>query len=73
MEQPILSAAGLVKSYGRRRVVDGVELDVYPGEIVGLLGPNGAGKTTTFRMICGQVKPDTAWDICRRSPAFLPN
>ena len=58
MEQPILSAAGLVKSYGRRRVVDGVELDVYPGEIVGLLGPNGAGKTTTFRMICGQVKPD---------------
>ena len=55
---PILSAEGLVKSYGRRRVVDGVVLDVYPGEIVGLLGPNGAGKTTTFRMICGQVKPD---------------
>lgn len=56
--EPILVAEGLVKSYGRRRVVDGVVLDVYPGEIVGLLGPNGAGKTTTFRMICGQVKPD---------------
>lgn len=56
--EPILSAEGLVKSYGRRRVVDGVVLDVMPGEIVGLLGPNGAGKTTTFRMICGQVKPD---------------
>lgn len=56
--KPILSAEGLVKSYGRRRVVDGVVLDVMPGEIVGLLGPNGAGKTTTFRMICGQVQPD---------------
>jgi len=58
MEQPVLSAVGLVKSYGRRRVVDGVELDVGAGEIVGLLGPNGAGKTTSFRMICGQIKPD---------------
>ena len=54
----ILKAEGLVKSYSRRRVVDGVELTVEPGEIVGLLGPNGAGKTTTFRMICGMVKPD---------------
>lgn len=55
---PILSVDSLVKSYGRRRVVDGVSLDVDPGEIVGLLGPNGAGKTTTFRMICGMVRPD---------------
>lgn len=55
---PILAVDGLVKSYGRRRVVDGVSLEVDPGEIVGLLGPNGAGKTTTFRMICGMVRPD---------------
>ena len=54
----ILSVDGLVKIYGRRRVVDGVSLDVEPGEIVGLLGPNGAGKTTSFKMICGLVKPD---------------
>lgn len=54
----ILKADGLVKSYSRRRVVDGVQLAVSEGEIVGLLGPNGAGKTTTFRMICGMVKPD---------------
>ena len=54
----ILNVDGLVKTYSRRRVVDGVELHVDPGEIVGLLGPNGAGKTTTFRMICGMVKPD---------------
>ena len=55
----ILNAEGLVKSYSRRRVVDGVNLQVSAGEIVGLLGPNGAGKTTTFRMICGMVKPDS--------------
>lgn len=56
---PILSVDGLVKTYSRRRVVDGVSLEVYPGELVGLLGPNGAGKTTTFRMICGMVRPDS--------------
>ncbi|HOS93307.1 MAG TPA: LPS export ABC transporter ATP-binding protein [Armatimonadota bacterium] len=46
----------LVKSYGRRTVVDGVSLDVKPGEVVGLLGPNGAGKTTTFYMLVGVVR-----------------
>lgn len=45
----------LVKIYGRRRVVDGVQIEVGAGEIVGLLGPNGAGKTTTFYMIVGLV------------------
>jgi lipopolysaccharide export system ATP-binding protein len=49
----------LRKLYGRRPVVDGVSLDVSPGEIVGLLGPNGAGKTTTFYSIVGFVKPDS--------------
>jgi len=54
----ILRADGLVKIYGRRRVVDGGSLEVNPGEIVGLLGPNGAGKTTSFKMMCGIVKPN---------------
>ena len=53
-----LQANQIVKSYGRRRVVDGVSLDVGVGEIVGLLGPNGAGKTTTFHSISGFVRPD---------------
>ena len=53
-----LQANQIVKSYGRRRVVDGVSLDVGVGEIVGLLGPNGAGKTTTFHSITGFVRPD---------------
>ncbi|MCC5024950.1 MAG: LPS export ABC transporter ATP-binding protein [Candidatus Synoicihabitans palmerolidicus] len=46
---------GLVKTYGQRSVVNGVDLDVKTGEIVGLLGPNGAGKTTTFYMIVGLI------------------
>ncbi len=54
---PILEARGLVKYYGRRKVVDGVDFDVDAGEVVGLLGPNGAGKTTSFRMTTGQITP----------------
>jgi len=53
-----LEAEGLVKSYRRRRVVDGVSFRVAPGEVVGLLGPNGAGKTTSFNMTVGLVRPD---------------
>jgi lipopolysaccharide export system ATP-binding protein len=53
-----LAARGLIKRYGERRVVDGVDLEVLRGEVVGLLGPNGAGKTTTFNMIVGGAKPD---------------
>ena len=53
-----LCVTGLVKSFKKRKVVDGVSLDIEPGEIVGLLGPNGAGKTTTFYMIVGLVTPD---------------
>src|SRR5499427_5572516 len=47
----------LVKRYGTFMAVDGVSLDVQPGEIHGFLGPNGAGKTTTIRMIAGLLKP----------------
>jgi len=54
----LLSTENLAKEYGQRRVVDGVSINVTPGEIVGLLGPNGAGKTTTFNMIVGVVRPD---------------
>ena len=53
-----LSATGLQKSYGARKVVTDVHLSVDAGEVVGLLGPNGAGKTTSFYMIVGLVPAD---------------
>ncbi len=55
----MIQSEDLVKTYGGRRVVDGVSIQVDRGEIVGLLGPNGAGKTTTFYMIVGLVKPNS--------------
>jgi lipopolysaccharide export system ATP-binding protein len=75
---PILQVKGLVKTYGRRKVVDGVDFAVEKGEIVGLLGPNGAGKTTSFRIACGMIEPDagkvtlggvdvTQWPMYRRA------
>jgi lipopolysaccharide export system ATP-binding protein len=74
----MLEAQGLVKSYGRRKVVDGVSFQVDDGEIVGLLGPNGAGKTTSFRITCGMIEPQagrvtlggvdvTRWPMFRRA------
>ncbi len=74
----VLRVEGLVKSFGRRRVVDGVDFQVNRGQIVGLLGPNGAGKTTCFRMTCGMIEPDkgrvylgdvdvTSWPMFRRA------
>jgi lipopolysaccharide export system ATP-binding protein len=76
--EPVLQAVDLQKTYGRRRVVDGVNLHVHQAEIVGLLGPNGAGKSTSFRIICGLVPPDhgrvylagrdvTSWPMFRRA------
>jgi len=54
----VLTAEAVAKSYNGRRVVNGVNIEVRGGEIVGLLGPNGAGKTTTFHIMVGLVQPD---------------
>ncbi|HEX9145016.1 MAG TPA: LPS export ABC transporter ATP-binding protein [Candidatus Binatia bacterium] len=54
----VLKAVGVAKSYNGRRVVNGIDVEVMGGEVVGLLGPNGAGKTTTFYMMVGLVHPE---------------
>ena len=59
VQQGYLAAHSLQKSYGGRRVVNGVSLYVRRGEAVGLLGPNGAGKTTAFYMITGLIKAES--------------
>ncbi len=53
----LVRTEGLEKVYNQRKVVNGVDISVNAGEIVGLLGPNGAGKTTSFYMTVGLVKP----------------
>lgn len=69
----LLRTENLLKVYRRRRVVNGVAINVEPGEIVGLLGPNGAGKTTTFNIVVGVVRPDAGQvffhdkDVTRRA------
>jgi len=57
-ENMLLRTEGLVKRFKKRKVVNGVSINISQGQIVGLLGPNGAGKTTTFRMIVGLLTPD---------------
>jgi ABC-type multidrug transport system ATPase subunit len=60
----VIDVHDLHKSYGTRKVVDGLTLAVKAGEICGFLGANGSGKTTTIRMLCGLVKPDGGGGTC---------
>lgn len=51
--QPIISISKLKKSYGEKQVLKGIDLDVFPGQIIGYIGPNGAGKSTTVKILIG--------------------
>jgi ABC-2 type transport system ATP-binding protein len=62
--EAVIDVRDLRKSYGSRRVVDGLTLTVHAGEICGFLGANGSGKTTTIRMLCGLVRPDGGGGTC---------
>lgn len=53
MDHPIISIKGLKKSYGSNQVLNGIDLDIYPGQVIGYIGPNGAGKSTTVRILIG--------------------
>jgi ABC-2 type transport system ATP-binding protein len=55
---PVLHAQGLRKAFGVTQAVDGVSIEILPGERVGIVGPNGAGKTTTLLMLLGAIEPD---------------
>ncbi len=59
---PAIRARGLIKTFGRLRALDGLDLEVASGTILGLLGPNGAGKTTFIRILAGLVRP-TAGEV----------
>ncbi|HZP28098.1 MAG TPA: ATP-binding cassette domain-containing protein [Acidimicrobiia bacterium] len=79
--EPLLSARGISQRFGDRVALDGVDLEVPAGKVVGLLGPNGAGKTTLMRIIFGVLTPDAgtlAWrgravtDADRRQWGYMP-
>ena len=59
-----IDVRGLAKSFGAKRVVDGIAIQVRRGSIFGFLGPNGSGKTTTIRMLCGLLTPDAGEGTC---------
>ena len=59
MNQALISCQGLSKAYGRKRALEGLDLEVGRGRIVGLLGPNGSGKTTLIKLLCGLLRPTT--------------
>ena len=56
-QQPIVELKGLSKTIGKKKIIDNLNLQLFPGQITGFLGPNGAGKTTTIRMMSGLMKP----------------
>jgi len=55
MGNPIISIKNLWKSYGSKAVLKGIDLDIYPGQVIGYIGPNGAGKSTTVKILCGLI------------------
>ncbi|WP_188713319.1 ABC transporter ATP-binding protein [Psychrobacillus lasiicapitis] len=57
--KPIVELKNLSKTIGKKKIIDQLNLTLYPGQITGFLGPNGAGKTTTIRMMVGLMKPTT--------------
>jgi ABC-2 type transport system ATP-binding protein len=69
---PLLSATGVHKRYGRRTVLDGVDLHVSAGELVALVGENGAGKTTLLRICAGLVTPDAGRVQVRGRIGYCP-
>lgn len=53
--EPIISVKNLRKSYGSKQVLKGIDLFIYPGQVIGYIGPNGAGKSTTVKILCGLI------------------
>lgn len=53
--EPIIRLKNVTKNYGDKKVLQGINLDIYPGQVIGYIGPNGAGKSTTVKILCGLI------------------
>lgn len=53
--EPIISLKNVFKSYGNKQVLKGIDVEIYPGQVIGYIGPNGAGKSTTVKILCGLI------------------
>jgi len=53
--EPIIQLKNVYKNYGEKKVLKGISLDIYPGQVIGYIGPNGAGKSTTVKILCGLI------------------
>jgi ABC-2 type transport system ATP-binding protein len=68
----VLKARGISKSFGRRRVLAGLDLEVAPGELVAIVGENGTGKTTLLRILAGDLRPDAGEIAIAGRPGYCP-
>jgi fructose transport system ATP-binding protein len=73
MAEPILTARGLTKRYGRVTALDNCDFDLYPGEILAVIGDNGAGKSTLIKALCGAVVPDEGEIKLEGKPVHFTN
>jgi len=71
-EPPVLSAEGLIKSFGRRQVLRGVSFSVTAGTLVGIVGENGAGKSTLLKILVGELRPDQGTVKRRGTNGYCP-
>ena len=72
---PIIAMRGIVKRFGAVQALKGVDLDLYPGEVLGLVGDNSAGKSTLMKILTGAYRPDAGADLLSRgapSPSIRP-
>src|SRR5579859_2221201 len=68
----VLAARGIHKSFGRRRVLAGLDLAIAPGELVAVVGENGTGKTTLLRILAGDLRPDAGSVAIKGRPGYCP-